>query len=137
MQFASLTHLLLALGAPAVLAASPDADGCGAGGLQVVANATALPAGVDPCKFRKCAEHPLGRGDPAALEKRKCWYESKSFGCSKGYCWKRCAPRDTGNWCWTAAEAGWGDWHTCKDDGDCAIGLACGQGDCKACGCSC
>lgn len=100
-----------------------------------VMNTTNVPEGVDSDKIRTCAEHPLGKLD-ISLEKRSCWF-GKPVGCKWGYCWKSCAQPGSGEWCWTAADNGFGKWLTCKSDNDCGRDGACGAGGCKSCGCSC
>lgn len=112
-----------------------------------------LPEGVAPEQVRHCAEHPLGNIRPGldteeqeteggeeglvALKPRACHYGAPS-GCSGGYCWKSCGLLPaSGEWCWTAALVGLGDWITCKTDADCNTLQACGIGLCSSCGCSC
>ncbi|KAA8648496.1 uncharacterized protein ATNIH1004_004381 [Aspergillus tanneri] len=72
-------------------------------------------------------------------EKGKCWTRSP-WGCSKkGWCWKQCA--NGGQWCWVALDQGNGPWKSCQVAEDCNpandLKSDCGQGGCKACGCSC
>ncbi|KAK6539393.1 hypothetical protein TWF694_009618 [Orbilia ellipsospora] len=146
-------------------AVSVDAAECGELGLLEVHN---LPSGVDHTQLRKCAGHPMGRDrdlpnaslvywtdeqrekaqNAPKLDARSvvatlsgrganaCW-NGASTGCSKGYCWKTCG--SNGEWCWTAANGGAGDWLKCSNGNECTDGSACGQGcfQSKACGCSC
>lgn len=83
--------------------------------------------------------HPLGspreyKANLARQEAQACWYES-GFGCADGYCWTACG--DNGEWCWTAANGGSGDWESCNTFSDCIGSGDCATGDCKECGCSC
>jgi hypothetical protein len=138
---------------------------CGDLGVMPSLRAEELPEGVVLEKFRTCREHPLGNDlhleraslapmgadenepevDPDltpnptptvidALEKRAC--ETKApYGCSDGYCWKVCG--GAGEWCWTAANGGFGDWLTCNQWNDCGtVTYACSR-LCDSCGCSC
>ncbi|KAF2966352.1 hypothetical protein GQX73_g7221 [Xylaria multiplex] len=127
---------LLALGASGVSASPSDIDECGTGGLYSVDIST-LPEGVNPNGLRKCAEHPVANTTIAALEKRDCYYGAKPYGCTDGFCWKKCSTNGGGQWCWTAANGGFGDWIKCSSDDQCNAFQACGLGECQACGCSC
>jgi len=74
----------------------------------------------------------------ADLVPRACFFGDQ-YGCSGGYCWKRCGLQ--GEWCWLAYNAGYGAWTKCFRAADC-VGFAqpepdCGKGGCDACGCSC
>ncbi|KAN0075833.1 hypothetical protein V8E54_007103 [Elaphomyces granulatus] len=100
-----------------------------------VMDTTNLPEGVDPNAVRTCKEHPEGAGK--SLESRSCWFKS-NLGCSNGgYCYKSCAQPGSGEWCWTAANNGFGNWIICKSVSDCSPSDQCGAGGCSACGCSC
>lgn len=68
------------------------------------------------------------------LQKRDCYNGPKAFGCDKGYCWKRCSD---GPWCWTALNAGYGDWILCHKDTDCNQQMACSVGRDSDSGCGC
>lgn len=131
------------------------AEECGDLGVMAYTDA-ALAKGINTTGIRTCKEHPLGpnpRPEPQGLgesdakrdlddllnpreELQACWY-GDPYGCSKGYCYKVCG--DNGRWCWTAWNGGWGDWRTCSAKDDCkdTQGAECGEGGCKACGCSC
>ncbi|KAI0538381.1 hypothetical protein GGR58DRAFT_297554 [Xylaria digitata] len=142
MRFLSFIQLL-ALGAPGALSTLSTVEECGVDTLSNCGaagrfdlNITTLPEGVDPNNIRKCVDHPLPH-TAAAMEKRSCVY-SPDYGCSNsGYCWKRCNIPDGGDWCWTAANKGYGDWYRCTEDSQCGLWQACGTGSCAACGCSC
>lgn len=105
-----------------------------------IINTTDLPAHVKPGNVRVCAGHPAVVPKTSAnvnsLQKRECW-NGKPLGCTDSFCWKVCGPLGSGQWCWTAAEDGVGDWKTCKTDADCSVFDACGAGSCDDCGCSC
>lgn len=112
--------------------------------------ASAVPsasASVSPNTVRLCENHPLDsekleHGAPS-LNKRSCYYGDKKYGCSRGYCWKKCGIEERKTWCWTTRLDAYGAWATCSTDEDCkgdpVYGLNCGKGgfDCVSCGCSC
>lgn len=85
---------------------------------------------------------PVPRDTMFEFDKRSCW-KGDDFGCTRGYCWKRCGdPYDKGQWCWTAWSFGYGDWVQCRKTEDCyhrLTTMGCGAGcvKSKACGCSC
>ncbi|KAK7749057.1 hypothetical protein SLS62_008452 [Diatrype stigma] len=72
------------------------------------------------------------------LGKRDCWHGA-NVGCTDGSCWKKCGTDESGTWCWTARNDGFGDWYTCSGDGDCNEDMPCSQAveGCDECGCSC
>ncbi|KAF3310803.1 hypothetical protein TWF173_009160 [Orbilia oligospora] len=147
-------------------AVSSAAAECGSLGVLEI-DLNDLPAGVDPSALRKCAGHPLGhtrdlkkttytpltpeeieRAQNVELDARSvipalsgraanaCWFGASS-GCTDGYCWKSCG--NNGEWCWTAANGGSGNWLQCNSANQCGTGEACGKGckKSKSCGCSC
>ncbi|KAK4222892.1 hypothetical protein QBC38DRAFT_374231 [Podospora fimiseda] len=127
----------LGLLAPTVFSSPAEVDvaaSCGSLGVMNV-NTSDLPAGVDPNNIRTCADHPVGSAHEV-LEKRDCEYGAP-VGCSGGYCWKQCGDEGSGQWCWTANNGGYGDWIKCSTSSQCNTNMACGIGDCSACGCSC
>ncbi|KAJ6264950.1 hypothetical protein Dda_1103 [Drechslerella dactyloides] len=72
---------------------------------------------------------------------QKCDH-SAPYGCSRGYCWKSCGAKGSGQWCWTAGGVGNGDWIKCKSYTECGTTTyACGWGcigkNAGQCGCSC
>ncbi|CCT62538.1 uncharacterized protein FFB20_09832 [Fusarium fujikuroi] len=83
------------------------------------------------------------------FEKRACYNGKKTYGCDKGWCWKKCdvktdnSVRQSGTWCWAKWNWGWGDgnWVSCHYDSDCKKAFAgeadCAWGVCEGCGCSC
>ncbi|KAL2207654.1 hypothetical protein CC79DRAFT_1357261 [Sarocladium strictum] len=76
------------------------------------------------------------------FEERACTPLSKQWGCTDGFCWKRCSTTDDTFWCWTARNSGEGNWRTCDVDSDCgesAVDFGCGQSCSKPseCGCGC
>ncbi|KAF6831569.1 hypothetical protein CMUS01_07305 [Colletotrichum musicola] len=153
MKFATVIAALLAAHVQAGVAPSAAVE-CGDLGIMDYDEA-ALPAGVVISEIRTCAEHPLalspnvahldtpagpdGTGD-SPLERRACWY-GRDYGCTDGYCWKKCI--GDGRWCWTAWNKGWGNWQTCSADNQCkpTNEAGCGESnngkECKKCGCSC
>ncbi|KID69407.1 protein kinase domain protein, partial [Metarhizium hybridum] len=118
--------------------ASAEQD-CGSLGVMKVDEAK-LPEGVDASQVRKCLGHPEGHGTDhsgKALFARVCEFRW-AWGCSRGgYCWKSCDPDNNGKWCWTAEASGLGPWIRCSSYKDCEGSMACGEGGCKECGCSC
>lgn len=131
---------LLALNAAGVFASPAAKDTCGDLGVMDV-DLSNLPEGVDPSNIRACANHPSSQRpesqENSLLAKRECWF-GKQYGCSKdGWCYKTCGDAGSGQWCWAAENGGLGDWIGCKDDSNCSPNMACGQGNCDACGCSC
>lgn len=139
-----ILSLLATAGFQAARAQDAVPDECGGLGVFQVDLAT-LPVGVDATQLRPCANHPLGlakeaeakaaaaQGLEGNISAKACATNTK--GCEKGYCWRRCGTG--GSWCWAAKNDGWGDWITCKSANDCTTSMACGQGECPACGCSC
>ncbi|KAG6007736.1 hypothetical protein E4U21_005575 [Claviceps maximensis] len=129
----ALLYIQAALAVPSSLAEQE----CGGLGVMNVDPAT-LPEGVDPANVRKCLNHPEGllqRDEEKNLFARECWYRD-DFGCSKsGWCYKTCGAN--GQWCWAAQNGGYGSWIGCSSFRDCNKEMACGQGNCKACGCNC
>ncbi|KAB8199265.1 hypothetical protein BDV34DRAFT_218203 [Aspergillus parasiticus] len=81
-----------------------------------------------------------GKSPPAKdlFAPESCWTRSP-YGCSDSrWCWKQCGPN--GEWCWLAKNWGKGEWKSCSRASDSVPGSDnsdCGQGNCKACGCSC
>ncbi|KAL6858135.1 hypothetical protein ACO1O0_005588 [Amphichorda felina] len=139
MKFTIVT--LLALNAAGVFASPAAKDVCGDLGVMEV-DLSNLPEGVDPTKIRTCADHPSklsseNEENSPLLAKRDCWY-GKTPGCSKdGWCYKSCGDAGSGQWCWAAENGGLGDWISCSSDSQCSQNMACGKGNCDACGCSC
>ncbi|KAK2764264.1 hypothetical protein FQN54_008956 [Arachnomyces sp. PD_36] len=145
-------------------AASNAIEECGDLGVMRSYRAEELPKGVVAEEIRTCSNHPLGRErhleraslapkeaderEPSemgwspnnsngleTLEQRACEHDAP-YGCSDGYCWKVCG--GAGEWCWTAANGGLGDWLTCSQWNDCGQHTYfCGRGFCDDCGCSC
>ncbi|KAI0147312.1 hypothetical protein GGR57DRAFT_515861 [Xylariaceae sp. FL1272] len=135
--------------APVVLTiAAPDPsarNSCGILGVMNF-NLADLPANINQSAICQCAEQPLrvtslrdDGDDHSLLAKRYCYKDSR-FGCTNGWCWKTCVPDSgswDGEWCWTAKNGGMGDWETCSTNTDCSDDMACGEGGCADCGCSC
>lgn len=97
---------------------------------------------TDPSKIRLCKEHPLSLldGDLSPRAAQDCWF-GLSWGCTKGYCWRRCqgpftAPYEgNASWCWSVVAGLNSDWKRCKNLNDCDNRDTCSGGKCKACGC--
>ncbi|KAI5927362.1 hypothetical protein F4810DRAFT_706730 [Camillea tinctor] len=95
----------------------PYSDDIDCGNLGYV-NKSVLPAGIDPSKVRTCLEHPLSvefrdmspRGESSSsappFAERACYTGADEVGCTRGYCWKKCGDRESGEWCWTAEDGG-------------------------------
>ncbi|KIJ40804.1 hypothetical protein M422DRAFT_173151 [Sphaerobolus stellatus SS14] len=113
------------------------------GDLGIMQIPDVIPDGVTKDDVRTCAEHPLGRNNTMArsglleraTDEPSACVKDTPYGCSKNFCWKVCGPN--GEWCWTAANQGFGEWIACSTFNDCSTADACGQGSCSACGCSC
>ncbi|KAL5698476.1 hypothetical protein ACHQM5_029508 [Ranunculus cassubicifolius] len=80
------------------------------------------------------------------LQLGACRYDAP-YGCTGGYCWAYCPPLGAGQWCWLAADNGYGAWLRCATWDQCNVqgsasvynpscGNNCQQGS-NACGCSC
>ncbi|KAH8896086.1 hypothetical protein GQ53DRAFT_803699 [Thozetella sp. PMI_491] len=125
----NLLALVLSAQAAGTLATVLDAAAY-CGDLGVMEAPDTLPNGVMAANIRKCAAHPVAiesvKQDGSRLELRSC-DTSTPYGCSKGYCWKRCGA--SGEWCWTASNKGFGDWWTCTTWEQCHMDQAysCGE----------
>ncbi|KAF6825845.1 hypothetical protein CPLU01_10042 [Colletotrichum plurivorum] len=165
--YITITLLLFAISTLAGVAPAASAEKCGDLGLMTFADGS-LEKDVDPAQIRACKEHPLpnprpeGAIGPHPVSDTQevadnltvanywgwrggkhpgwgyCWKaDPGEYGCSRGYCYKACD--DSGRWCWTARNRGYGSWKTCDSRADCRVDATdggCGRG-CKACGCSC
>lgn len=132
---------------------SDEPEDCGSLGLAEW-DLDNLPEGVDATKLRTCKEHPRAlmspRKDDAnlnVLQERACYIGNLNYGCSGGYCWKKCSPPGihgppVGEWCWMAWNQGYGYWQKCTDERECYNAIVlnaadCGAGSCSDCGCGC
>lgn len=117
----------------AVRAASavPVEDTCGDLGVMNVDKAQ-LPANIDVNNIRKCINHPedkLHRQSARGVDivtKRSCLPDAASpYRCSYGgYCYKPC--RGNVQWCWAAANGGYGPWIRCAGNKHCSQDYYCG-----------
>ncbi|KAL0939906.1 uncharacterized protein CTRU02_206516 [Colletotrichum truncatum] len=159
MKFTAIIASAVLLANPILAGVAPAeaAAVCGSLGVMTYTDAAVALKGADPAMVRACKEHPLGPSvrpsgavvSPGSSNAKRnligrqeepdaCLKDNEpSFGCTDGYCWKRCG-EGAGRWCWTAWNGGFGSWRTCGANRDCgsAAGSACGEG-CSRCGCGC